>query len=271
MKRVLHIVCICMAVGLMAAMAGCKSGERRNFERGDVSVVDYGNGLTYKTISFTDKKLFGASHTIRVIEIVKDAPFDFMFTFDSCLATVREQAGKCGAFVAINASFFDTIQPCYLRMGGVKLGENARQTVEGVNPEKRKYFLTGTLVLEEGRLRFLRSDTSRVWEDSLPYENIMSAGPMLIYDSVIQPLRQDRTFVTNPFDRTAICQKADGSILMVVADQLNLMQFADVLSWLGCCHAISLDGGPSTTMVVDGEEVMGEETEVGTCIVAKRR
>ena len=92
----------------------------------------------------------------------------------------------------------------------------------------------------------------------------MTAGPMLIQDGKEVPQRDDRTFVTNRHNRTALGLKRDGTTILFIADGrfkhkaegLSLPELERVLRWLGCTEAINLDGGGSATMYIKDKGVV---------------
>jgi exopolysaccharide biosynthesis protein len=104
------------------------------------------------------------------------------------------------------------------------------------------------------------------------------------------PLRNDRTFVTQRHNRTAIGIRDDGTVLLVTIDGrtrqsegLSLPDLTRLMRYLGCRDALNLDGGGSTTMYVEGHPNdgivnhpsdngrydSGGERGVSNCIVVK--
>ena len=86
----------------------------------------------------------------------------------------------------------------------------------------------------------------------------VSFGPTLISNGVPQPLRASSGI--NP--RTAIGQRADGAVLLLVIDGRQIESLGATLSDLievfldfGAVNAANLDGGSSTLMIFDGEIV----------------
>lgn len=98
-------------------------------------------------------------------------------------------------------------------------------------------------------------------------EDILGAGPKLVtageVDVTDQREKMIPTFATDLHPRTAIASLADGRVLLLVADGrrppervgLSLQDLARLLIELGATEAINLDGGGSTTMVVQGKIV----------------
>jgi exopolysaccharide biosynthesis protein len=92
----------------------------------------------------------------------------------------------------------------------------------------------------------------------------MTAGPLLIWHDTLQYMRNDRTFVTQRHNRTAVGIREDGTVLLFVADGrfkqaegLTLTELQQLLRWLGCCDALNLDGGGSTTMYLNLDDYQG--------------
>lgn len=176
------------------------------------------------------------------------------------LSTVSEMAEYFNAYAAVNGSYFDMQYGnpvCYLRVDGEELGENTPSANDSVN---RKYYQYATISLHDGRATMLVPDSNRTWEQQLADSNVMTAGPMLLFDGKTVPQRDDRTFVTRRHNRTALGTRPDGTTLLLVADGrfrhnaegLTLNELAMVMRWLGCNYAINLDGGGSTTMYIRG-------------------
>ena len=100
----------------------------------------------------------------------------------------------------------------------------------------------------------------------------MTAGPMLLREGRYVPQRDDRTFVTKRHNRTALGLRPDGTVLLVVADGrfrhtaegFSLTELQMVMRWLGCCDAINLDGGGSTTMYVKSRGVVNHPSDNNT-------
>ena len=137
------------------------------------------------------------------------------------------------------------------------MGENTPGKDDTIN---RKYYQYASIKLEKGRPYLFVPDSNRKSEMDEPDSNIMTAGPMLLWHGERVPQRNDRTFVTNRHNRTALGITADGTTILLTADGrfkdiaegLTLTELASVMKWLGCEDAINLDGGGSTTMFVRG-------------------
>ena len=87
----------------------------------------------------------------------------------------------------------------------------------------------------------------------------VSFGPVLISNGV----RSEETVLSSGVNpRTAIGQRADGAVLLLVIDgrQLDSLgatyaDVADIMAEYGAVNAANLDGGSSTVMVYEGEVI----------------
>ncbi|OQB51614.1 MAG: hypothetical protein BWX97_01961 [Firmicutes bacterium ADurb.Bin146] len=86
----------------------------------------------------------------------------------------------------------------------------------------------------------------------------VSFGPALIINGKVQSFESDLISGLNP--RTAIGQRSDGAVLMLVVDgrRMNSLgatygDLADIMLDFGAVNASNLDGGSSTLMIYEGE------------------
>lgn len=221
------------------------------------------DGMVLHQCQFTDKQLFASNQTIYILEIPDSSDFTLRFAHEPRRTKTSEMAQKHNAVAAINGSFFDMDKHfpiCHLRIDSVELGENT----PGKDTVNRKYYQYGTLCMNRDSVVILKTDSSRHWEKSLPYPDIMTAGPLLILHDSLLPMRDDRTFVTQRHNRTAVGIREDGTLLLVVADGrfkkaegLSLTELQQLLRWLNCHDALNLDGGGSTTMYLNIDDFQG--------------
>lgn len=221
--------------------------------------VDSMDGFVLKRMHFKKKECLGSNQNICIIELPADSPRKLAFTYEPRRTPTTQHASRNGALAAINGSFFDMGKHnpiCYLRIDGEEVGINTPQPSDSLH---RKYYQYGTLVLRNGRPHFVVPDSARLAERSWSDSNIMTAGPMLIRDGALVPMRDDKTFATYRHNRTAVGVTADGTVLLVTLDGrmkesqgMSLQDFQRLLHYLGCCDALNLDGGGSTTMYVKG-------------------
>ncbi|MEN9227020.1 MAG: phosphodiester glycosidase family protein [Thermostichus sp. HHBFW_bins_43] len=97
------------------------------------------------------------------------------------------------------------------------------------------------------------------------YPHLLGAGPLLLLEGqVVLDAELERfqpTFRTQRAARSAIGQLESGQLLLVTAGNaqesqgLTLLEMAQLMLQLGCRHALNLDGGNSSTLVLGGEAV----------------
>lgn len=216
------------------------------------------NGIVLKTLHFQHKEYFQSNQFIAILEIPGDSPHRLGFACDSVRTRTSTLAERHDAIAAVNGSFFDMDRHnpiCYLRIDSVERGINE----PGKDTVNRKYYQYGTLVLTDGKPHILHTDSARLWERELPYRDIMTAGPLLIWNGQDQSMRNDLSFVSKRHNRTAIGIRPDGTVLLLVVDGrtresegMSLDELIRTLRWMGCRDALNLDGGGSTTLYVKG-------------------
>lgn len=226
-------------------------------------LIDTIETLLLKTIHFENHEYFNSNQYIAVLEVPAESGLQLKYAYEKQRTKTSTIAQKHQAIAAINGSFFDMEKHhpvCYLRINGEEVGIN----VAGVDSINRKYYQYGTLVIDSNRMQILHTDSARFWERTLSYENIMTAGPLLIYRGEKIAQRNDLSFVNKRHNRTAIGIRSDGTILMLIVDGrfkqsegLTLDELQSTLYWLGCSNAINLDGGGSTTLYIKGKGETG--------------
>lgn len=221
--------------------------------------IDTLDGILFRRHHFMHRQVFNSNQYFSIIEMPRGTDSRLAFVADTHLTAVSEFARRYQAQAAINGSYFDMRYGnpvCYLRIGGQEIGEN---TPAADDPVHRKYYQYATIrLLNNGKPRFVVPDSNRLFEVRMPDSNIMTAGPMLLLKGRRVHQRDDRSFVTQRHNRTAIGLKADGTVVLLVADGrfrresegLSLRELAMVMRWLGCVDAVNLDGGGSSTMYV---------------------
>lgn len=263
LKRIIVITAMVAMAGLCRAQVDYSIDSLR--VTGAEWRVDSLDGFTFKSYHFGEGALFCSAQHLFVLEIPANSPRQLAFVWDSVLTDLPTLAERRNAYAAVNGSFFDMDAGnpvCFLRIGGKTVGENTPGKEDSVN---RKYYQYASMVLNGGRPTLLAPDSNRRWEECLSHADVMTAGPMLLRNGKMVEQRDDRTFVTQRHNRTAIGLKPDGTTLLVVVDGrfkhiaegLSLPELERVMLWLGCTEAINLDGGGSTTMYIQGKPFDG--------------
>ena len=259
------IVLICLF--LSSALVSCAQRDvQRNPVTDSLRVVrakwqiDTLDGFVLKQMHFTKKNCLGSNQNVCIVELPADSPRRLAFTYEERRTPTTIHALHNDALAAINGSFFDMKYHnpiCYLRIDGKELGVNTPQASDSIH---RKYYQYGTIALHDGRPVYLVPDSLRLAERDWADSNIMTAGPMLIREGQLLPMRDDKTFVTYRHNRTAVGTRADGTVMLVTLDGrtkqsegMSLQDFQLLLHYLGCQDALNLDGGGSTTMYVKGK------------------
>lgn len=220
-------------------------------------------GIVLRQAAF-EGSLFGANQYLCVLEVAPGAHFDIVPADDKTLAKTTDLAARQGAVAAVNGSFFNMRAPYgsvnYLRVDGAALAPNALDSYE--NPGSgRSTRQTAAVATWRGGLYVLKADDLRTWEKYIAAEDIVTTGPLLLVGGELEPVVADN-FNKTRHPRTAVGRRADGTVLLVVADGrneqaagLSMLELQEVMAALGCRDAVNLDGGGSTTMVVRGEVV----------------
>lgn len=116
--------------------------------------------------------------------------------------------------------------------------------------------------------------------EELGIRDALSFGPALVINGVAADVSGHSSGV-NP--RTAIGQRADGAVLMLVIDgrQTNSLgasyaDLIDIMLEFGAVNAANLDGGNSSLMIFDGEHISNSsrllgDREMPACFLVERR
>ena len=250
MKRTILFWLLLLCFGEIAAQSDSLTLVRAPWKH------DTLKGFVLSSVHFERQEYFHSNQFISILEIPADAEVSLRFAHAPERTPTSAIAREHNALAAVNGSFFDMDRHhpvCYLRIDGVELGVNT----PGRDTLHRKYYQYGAMLLRDGRVSILQTDSARLWERSLPDSNIMTAGPLLIHHGKSLPMRNDLAFVNKRHNRTAAGLKPDGTLLLLTVDGrtrqsegMTLDELAATLRWLGCCEALNLDGGGSTTMYV---------------------
>ena len=181
--------------------------------------------------------------------------------FGGCGFTVAEMAEHFGAVAAINAGGFED------------LNGNGR----GETPDSMVVFEGDIYYAESGvRNGFVGIDSNSIlhvgnlYPDSIRERDIqygVSFGPVLVANGEITQQAKEGSGV-NP--RTAIGQRSDGAILMLVIDGRQLTSLgatysdiAQIMVDYGAVNVCNLDGGSSTLMWYEGEYINNCASVIG--------
>jgi hypothetical protein len=131
-------------------------------------------------------------------------------------------------------------------------------------PQIRPSVRPGATVSVDAKAIPLLPDPEGEWDRA---EGAVSAGPLLLWQGkrLEEPEKESisRVFFLARHPRTAVGVRADGTLLFVTVDGrqpetsvgMSIPELTDLMLELGCVSAVNLDGGGSTTMVIDGQVV----------------
>jgi exopolysaccharide biosynthesis protein len=133
----------------------------------------------------------------------------------------------------------------------------------------------------------LSYDTPIDLTDAESIEDAVSGVPQLIKNGKVditwEKEKIGKSFVETKHPRTAVANLKNGKFLMAAVDGrteesagMNLQELAEFLLELGATDAMNLDGGGSTTMVIDGKVINKPsdkegERKIGDAILVRLR
>lgn len=251
-----HLGCFLIALSLSLPLQAQDLLSGGNWTREQVA-----EGVVLHRAAF-EGNLFNANQYLCVLEVAPGARFDIVPAADGTLETTTALAARSDAAAAVNGSFFNMRKPYgsvnYLRVDGETISPNILQ---GIRKSRRSLQQTGAVATWQDGLYVLKGDALSRWESDIEAEDVVTTGPVLLVGGEPEPVSKDG-FNTTRHPRTAVGRRADGTVLLVVADGrnalaagLSMAELQQVMAALGCCDAINLDGGGSTTMVVHGAVV----------------
>ena len=195
----------------------------------------------------------------KVITAVSKSADRVMYTFsddeiEQIKNTVTTMAQNNDAVLAINGGRFS--DPGYSSNGGVPRGVTYSN---GECMTSYTYNSTGGIVgFNEDDVLVLSSTCTKAEAEELNIRDCVTCGPFLIVNGQASEVLGNGGWGTAP--RTAIGQRQDGTVLMLVLDGRRLsMPGADmddlieIMQNYGAYNAANLDGGTSSVMAVNGE------------------
>ena len=216
-------------------------------------------GVTWKHCWFTD--LYGAHQNIDILEIKPRRKLLFGIGYEKKeLVETSDFGVRAHALAAINGNFFDVKNGGsvdYLKVNKELISEDQLQNGERARHQRAAIAIRGC------NLSIVKWDGSPDWQKALPYETIMSTGPLLI-DGGREEALDTAAFNRLRHPRSAVAVTNKGRILLITVDGRNersagmsLYELSHFLRWIHAEDAINLDGGGSTTLWVEGEPADG--------------
>ncbi len=248
---------------LFSITSYAQQSDSTDFAKGKWSEAAVANGMVLKQCDFSDSSLFNSNQYISVLE-VDGMRFDIISAAKNTLEKTSKMAEKTNAEAAVNGSFFNMEPPYnsvnYLRVDG-NVVDNNYCDVEVKQGSGRSFRQNGAIATWQGNMYILKADDLTEWEKYIQAEDVLTTGPVLIINSEDEQM-VNTSFNTNRHPRTALGKQSDGTIVLVVVDGRNeraagvsMTELQEIMRWLGCIEAINLDGGGSSTMVVNKKVV----------------
>ncbi len=168
--------------------------------------------------------------------------------------SLRQMIEKYDAIGGVNAGGF--LDPGGVGKGGVPMGIVIKDSKIMWGEEDTKYSITG---FDKDGVLYVGSMTGK---EALAagIVDAVSFGPALVING--EPVNSDYALGISRNPRTAIAQRADGSILLLVIEGRSLSSFGatfddliEIFMTYGAVNATNLDGGYSSLMVYNGGEL----------------
>jgi exopolysaccharide biosynthesis protein len=222
-------------------------------------------GIDYETTSYKDQKIHLLTIQGHPIRLVK--------------ASGLEKPSRLASqsLAAINGGFFqsDGRPAGAFRLNGSWIQKPIKN--RGVFGLKNRggtseYYFDRLLGLQEAGISktvsSLPQSPGNWWDEG---NFVVGGAPLLIYNGEALDFESEhllQSFVERPYGRTAVCQTKDHQLMFVVVEGgdrlswrlgfrsgLNLFDLRDFLLSIGCHHALNLDGGRSSCMVLRGKKI----------------
>src|SRR3989338_9890430 len=193
------------------------------------------NGIAYQIVSFT--KTPQETFKLHIFKIdPKQYRFKPVLSPSGTRQSVKSFAEKYNALIAVNSNFFDIEhKPLGLVI----------QNGKTLNPFK-KISWWGVFYIKKNHPFIVHSSDYHP-DDHI--ESAIEAGPRLVINGVIAPLKEEISA------KTAIGIDADEQVILVVTEHpINIRELASFMAkpksqgGLGCINALNFDGGSSTQL-----------------------
>ena len=224
-------------------------------------------GITLKSLK--SDTLLGLPQQIFVVTIDPSvASSTLSLAYSDYRKKTSDQAKEHQGNIAINGSFFnmDTGEPaCFLKIN---------DTIRGVSRYdlKPNYFLdqlddAAVVVTPGNSLKIIQKPSCGGWESLDQYPDVMVSGPLLVWDG--KPVELDTIpFNCTRYARTGACTTTTGKMVFFTvdggADQasgMTMHEFALLMESQDCEDGINLDGGGSTTLWTQEQNVVNHPTD----------
>ncbi|MFC1544301.1 phosphodiester glycosidase family protein, partial [Gemmatimonadota bacterium] len=203
--------------------------------------------------------------------------------------TAADFAERLGAVVVVNGGYFNMGSDPALHVGLLRVdGQTLSRATRSVRRDTLSYPVNRASLglFEDGRVDVAwtssRGDTLLEWsrpfanlpgkpvvppgeDDARPWRarDAMAAGPALVQDGQIRVTVDEEAFfgssIPDVHPRTAAGYTREGDLVLLIVDGrqpnsrgVDLIELATIMRDLGCVEALNLDGGGSSTLIING-------------------
>lgn len=246
--------------------------------------IDIGEGVEYRVDNYLNQKIFVAKidpQKAKVSLVKGSKPLEKPSTI----------AKREHAFITINAGYF---QENGMPSGAYKENFNWVQKPKkmrgalGWTDSASSFYFDRLKTNNKGEVVSEFHQDTHWWEKQ---RYVVGGAPLLIYDGKAlspEPEKVLDTFLVRRYARTAICMDQNQKLLLVVVEGgdslswrfgfrngLSMSELTEYLKTQNCVYALNLDGGKSSSMVVNGRVVNSQphffgEREVSDVITVSK-
>lgn len=251
----------CLFAHQASAFRACASPARQRVSVRE-ALVSLGYAINYEVsvgpksspwLDFFSASNAAAKNVVHVA-MVRPGGLEPSVAFAGEISRLGDSAGS-DAVLAINGGYYSLMNDRVYSVGRVM--KNFKRYPYAIEHPMYPYFC----VFEDGRAGLVKgSEFERVSSGKRKVRDLIQSKPMLVYDGKVPAsLLKSSEAGTSRNPRTAFATVADGGYLCVVVegrrdDVAGMSQtgLADLLIALGADRAINLDGGGSSTILLNG-------------------
>lgn len=244
---------------MMAALviAGCSTVQKGISSGWATKEIAPGVHLSHKYFT----SLFHAPENINMLNLnLSDTTLTIKIAYNDSLLETASDFGKANhAVAAVNGNFFNTHiggSVCFLKVDG-RVVNRTHDELDGTL--YLPWLDTAAMAIGRNHIAIITRPGGGWAHNHYDFPTIISAGPLLIWNSKIVQQRQHR-FNDTRYSRTGIGLTKDHHLLIITVDGnakesagVTIPEFAKLFKALKCVSALNFDGGGSTTMWVSGE------------------
>jgi len=188
-------------------------------------------------------------------------------------------------FAGVNGSYFCSSAGCgKSNYYFFPVYDSLSQTM--VNADQLKYWTTGPIMAFDINNKFYYFKDSREFKSVADFEKnygvklqaALGNQPRLVENkmNVLIDWDLDKGQKTGKYWRNALCYKEDsfnpgkGELYIVIARQATVDDLAVIMKAMGMDYALNLDGGSSSTLIYNGEYMVGPGRDIPNALVFKQ-